>query len=353
MSNVIATGLGNFSKEKFNALLDVRGAALSGLRAALVKEGYTEVSTSSLVNIAGSCENPYASFTLNYYGREAHLSQSAQLQLEALVIRLKRGVFTVNNSFREENYDDPEALGRRLSEFTLIEPEKPYAEMSAAEALDDIIRTEEKILKSTTRQVLENHERDIFLLGGKTDYLAGILEKPFIRITYDEALKILNAGGGPYAFGDDFGVAEERQILAHFDHAPVFVTHYPAKIKFFNMKRLPDGKRVYSVDLLMPRLGETAGGAVREEDGGKITDYLLGSKIAQYIQERNGNPLEPFREYLNLFQQEKPTLRGGFGIGFERYVGFLLNSNDILETIAYRAMQPEADDLPALHDQVA
>src|SRR3990167_3810927 len=90
MSNVISTGLGDFSKGKFNALLNVRDTALSALRSALVKDGHTEVSTSSLVNIAGSCENPYASFRLNYYGHEAHLSQSAQLQLEALVIRLKR-----------------------------------------------------------------------------------------------------------------------------------------------------------------------------------------------------------------------------------------------------------------------
>src|SRR3989338_3347453 len=154
MTNVISTGLGDFSKEKFNALLNVRGVALSSLRSALMREDYTEVSTSSLVNIAGSCENPYASFTLNYYGREAHLSQSAQLQLEALVIRLKRGVFTVNNSFREENYDDPEAQGRRLSEFTLIEPEKPYEGLTPDQALSAVIDTEEKIIKFTIKQTL-------------------------------------------------------------------------------------------------------------------------------------------------------------------------------------------------------
>lgn len=339
MSNVISTGLGDFSKEKFNALLDVRSTALSALRSALVKDGHTEVSTSSLVNIAGSCENPYASFRLNYYGHEAHLSQSAQLQLEALVIRLKRGVFTVNNSFREENYDDPEAKGRRLSEFTLIEPEKPY-EGLAEEVLNQIIATEEKIIKSAIKEVLENCEKDIALLGGKVDYLKSVLEKNFARLTYDEALELLNKDGGSYKFGDDLNVKEERKILAHFDNIPTFVSHYPAKIKFFNMKRTPDGERVYSVDLLMPRLGETIGGAVREEDGEKIKKYLLESKIANYIREQNGDPLEPFREYFNLFEQEKPTVRGGFGIGFERFVGFLLNSNDILETIAYRAMQP-------------
>jgi asparaginyl-tRNA synthetase len=333
--------LGDFSKEKFNALLNVRSLALSALRSALVRDKYTEVSTSSLVNIAGSCENPYASFSLNYYGREAHLSQSAQLQLEALVIRLKRGVFTVNNSFREENYDDPEAKGRRLSEFTLIEPEKPYEGLTAEKALNEIIATEEKIIKSAIKEVLENCGNDIALLGGKVDYLKSVLEKNFARITYDQALELLNKEGDSYKFGDDLNVKEERKILAHFNNIPTFVSHYPAKIKFFNMKRTPDGERVYSVDLLMPRLGETTGGAVREEDGEKIKKYLLESRIAKYIREQNGDPLEPFREYFNLFEQEKPTLRGGFGIGFERFVGFLLDSNDILETIAYRAMQPE------------
>src|SRR3989338_9213293 len=135
----ISTGLGEFSKERFNALIKVRETALDSIRDFLKRHGYKEVTTSSLVNIAGSCENPNASFTLNYYGREAHLSQSAQIQLEKLVIGLNRGVFTVNNSFREENYDDPEAEGRRLSEFTLVEPERPYNGLTPDKALDSII----------------------------------------------------------------------------------------------------------------------------------------------------------------------------------------------------------------------
>ncbi len=341
MNNVIRTGLGKFSKEKFNALLNVRGTTLVGIRNALLKNRYTEVSTSSLVNIAGSCENPYASFTLNYYGREAHLSQSAQLQLEAIVIRLKRGVFTVNSSFREENYDDPETQGRRLSEFTLIEPEKPYEGLTPDEALNSIIATEEKVCKSAIKLVLNENEKDIGLLGGKADYLKSVLDKPFNRLTYDDAIVLLNQKGGSYKFGDDFGIAEERKILEHYNNAPTFVTHYPAKLKFFNMKRTHDGARVYSVDLLTPRLGETSGGAVREEDGEKVRRYLLDSRIAKYIHEHGGNPLEQFREYVQLFEQEKPVIRGGFGIGLERFVGFLLNSNDILDTIAYKAMQPE------------
>lgn len=341
MGTVIKTGLGDFSKEKFNSLLNVRSAALTSIRNALIKDGYTEVSTSSLVNIAGSCENPYASFTLNYYGREAHLSQSAQLQLEALVMRLKRGVFTVNNSFREENYDDPEAKGRRLSEFTLIEPEKPYEGLTADKALEEIIKTQEKIIKTATKDVLENNTNDIEILGGNAEQLKNVVKKPFERLTYDEALDFLNQQRGSYKFGDDLDISEEKKILKHFNDTPTFITHYPVELKFFNMKKMLDGKRVYSVDLLTPRLGETIGGAVREEDGEKIKEYLLQSKIAKYIKEKGGNPIEPFNEYFNLFEQEEPLLRGGFGIGFERFVGFLLNSNDILDTIAYRVMQPE------------
>lgn len=339
-NKVITTGLGVFSKEKFNALLNVRGLSLAAFRRILTDEGYTEVTTSSLVNIAGSCENPYASFNLNYYGREAHLSQSAQLQLEALVIRLHRGVFTVNNSFREENYDDPEAQGRRLSEFTLIEPERPYENLSPEEALGEILTAEEKVIKFVLRNLLAGSGKDIQLLGGDLDYLRAILMKPFNRITYDEALSILNKSGDSHSFGDDLGVREERQILAHFENTPTFVTYFPAKIKFFNMKRTPDGKRAYSADLLMPKLGETTGGAVREENGEKIKQYLLNSKIAQYVREQGGDPLEPFAEYLKLFKQERPIMRGGFGVGFERFIGFLIGSNDILNTIAYRAMKP-------------
>jgi asparaginyl-tRNA synthetase len=340
MSDKIATGLGAFSKAKFDSLLNVRSTALDSIRSALAGRGFTEVSTASLVNIAGSCENPHASFTLNYYGREAHLSQSAQIQLESLVLRLRRAVFTVNSSFREENYDDPEMTGRRLSEFTLIEPETPMLGHHPESALDELIRLEEAVLKESTTRLLDCREEDIASLGGDPAYLADVVSKPFERITYDDCLDFLNASGGNYAFGYDLSIREERAILAHFGNRPVFVTHFPTAIKFFNMKRTPDGQRVYSVDLLTPRLGETSGGAVREESGAVIRDSLLHSKVAQVVADTGGDVLETFNEYLSIFDDEPPILRAGFGIGFERFVGFILKSNDILDTIAYRTLRP-------------
>src|SRR3989338_8949136 len=336
----IDTALGKFSKEKFRALVNVRETALHGLREALKEAGYTEVTTSTLVNIAGSCENPHASFPVDYYGREAHLSQSAQIQLEALVIRLKSGFFTVNNSFREENYDDPEAAGRRLSEFTLVEPERPYKGMHPGKALDRIIEEQCRVVKHATKKVLDSHAADISLLGGNANYLCNTIDSPFQRISYENTLRILNRNSNRYRFGDDLGIKEEKKILVYFGNIPTFVTHYPASIKFFNMKRMPDRRKVYNVDLLMPRLGETSGGAVREENGARLKKQLVNSRIGKYISEKGQNPVAVFGEYLSLFKQERPLLRGGYGIGFERYVGFLLQSNDILATIAYRTLKP-------------
>lgn len=332
------TGLGTFSRKKFRALTSIRANALLGFREALRRRDYSEVVTASLVNIAGSCENPYASFTLNYYGREAHLSQSAQLQLEALVIRLRQGFFAVNNSFREEDYNDPDSKGRRLSEFTLIEPEKPYSTMTPKRILKSIMGEIESVVKEVVSGLLLKNRSEIKLLGGDVEYLQRLTNMNFNILTYTEALRILNKKTNNkrrYKFGDDLAVKEEKLLLRYFNNDPVFVTYHPAVIKFFNMKRTRDGKKTYSVDLLLPRLGETVGGAVREEKGQEIEKYLLESKIGEFLRQKEANPLEQFREYLNIFKQEKPTLRGGYGVGFERFIGFLINSNDILDTLTY------------------
>ena len=279
------TGLGVFSKDKFKALTLVRANTLLAFREALRKRGFTEVTTASLVNIAGSCENPHASFTLNYYGKDAHLSQSAQLQLEALVMRLKQKFFTVNNSFREENYDDPDSKGRRLSEFTLIEPEKPFINQTPEKALSNIMKIEEEVVKEVVETLLLKNRQEIKLLGGDIGFLEKVLTAKFNVITYDEAIALINKANknDKLKFGDDLAIKEERAILKHFHNTPTFVTHLPAEIKFFNMKRTPDGKRTHSVDLLLPSLGETTGGAVREEDGDVIAKQLKDSKIGKFL----------------------------------------------------------------------
>lgn len=348
LSDEITTPLGVFSREKIEALTKVREEALYEFRDALKGLGYREATTSSLVNIAGSCENPNVSFTLNYYGREAHLSQSAQLQLEALVLRLGRGFFTVNGSFREEHFDDPEAAGRRLSEFTLIEAERPldfYYESDPASSLSILVEEQKRLTKKLISRILNSSAEEIAHLGGNTSYLEKLIGDTtfFDEITYSQALEILMDDGFSLEFGADLGIREEQAILRYFNDIPTFVTFHPAPLKFFNAARTPDGL-AYSVDLLTPKLGETIGGAVREQDANKIRQYLRESRVGQYLSQQGCDPEAEFREYFDTLEQEPPLLRGGYGIGFERFVAFLIGSNDILDTIAYRSLQPKRGD---------
>ena len=87
-------------------------------------------------------------------------------------------------------------------------------------------------------------------------------------------------------------------------------------------------------------MGETTGGAVREEHVEVIKQQLRESRIGNYLREKGQDPVIPFTDYFNAFEQELPLLRGGYGIGFERFIGFLIGSNDILNTLAYRTLQP-------------
>jgi asparaginyl-tRNA synthetase len=343
MNTTITTARGVFSKERLDALTNVRFHALKALRNSLDDSGFREVTTSSLVNVAGSCENPNASFRLNYYGREAHLSQSAQIQLEMLILRLKKAFYTVNTSFREETYDDPENETRHLGEFTLVEAEFPSNKTDPEQILDELIAFEEKTVKHGLRSVLTHCPSDIAFLGGNINALEKSAKEAFGRVSYTQAIAILNEKNkGHYNFGDDLGIREEQALLHHFNSTPVFITGFPAKIKFFNMKKTDDGQSTYSVDLIAPRLGEMSGGAVREEKKDKIENYLQSSKIAQTVDQRlgPGATIQQFSEYFAALAQEGPVPRAGFGIGFERFIGFILNSSDILNTIEHRSMQP-------------
>ncbi|MFA5805376.1 MAG: amino acid--tRNA ligase-related protein [Melioribacteraceae bacterium] len=338
----ITTKTGNYSSKKFNALIDIRSGTLAVIRNFLEAEDFTEVLTAVLVNIAGSCENPYASFKLPFYGKEAHLSQSAQLQLEKIVVSLKRKVFTVNNSFREESFDDPEAEGRRLSEFTLIEPEMPFDNNEDNEAnLNTLVRLVEKIIKEALRFNLSNNEKSLLELGGNVEHLHNCLENEFRVIAYADAIEILNRINDNKYKGDiSLSVREEKLLLSHFNNIPIFILNFPFTQKLFNIKRRPESDFTFTFDLLAPRLGEVVGGGLREEDPALVLSQLENSKVGKFLKENKENPKEVFDEYFNALNQQEQVLRGGFGIGFERLIGFLINSNDILHTISYRSFSP-------------
>lgn len=340
-NHYIITKTGNYSSKKFNALIDIRRDTLAVIRDFLEHEGFTEVLTAVLVNIAGSCENPYASFKLPFYGKEAHLSQSAQLQLEKIVVSLKRRVFTVNNSFRAESFEDPEAEGRRLSEFTLIEPEMPFDNEENEYNLYTLVGLVEKIIKETLRFNLSNNEKSLLELGGNVDHLHNCLENEFKIIDYADAIETLNSiSNKKYQNNYNLSVQEEKLLLSHFNNIPVFLLNFPYNQKLFNIKRRPESDFTFTFDLLAPRLGEVIGGGLREEDPALVLSQLENSKVGKFLKENKENPKKVFDEYFNALEQQEQVPRGGFGIGFERLIGFLINSNDILHTISYRSFSP-------------
>jgi asparaginyl-tRNA synthetase len=320
---------GILSKERFRALLVLRAECLKGFRTFFTDQGFIEATTASIVNIAGSCENPHASFPLEVYGNQAYLSQSAQLQLEPMVLRLKAKVFSQSNSFRAENYDDPDAPGRRLSEFTLIEAEMPYTSMPVQQAFHSLVSTIELLIKYAIETVLDRCSNQLEVLGGDPAWLARIVREPFRQLEYSEALTFIGAGVSPR----DFGTKDERKILTRFGDVPTFIVGQPAQQKFFNIKRRPSGDSCYSADLLMPPLGECVGAGLREEDTGSLKANLNDSRLGEFLRERGLKPEESFRPYFEVLEQEQPTLRGGFGVGFERFIAALIGINDIFETL--------------------
>jgi len=319
---------GILSKERFRSLLMLRAECLKGFRTFFEQQGFIEATTASIVNIAGSCENPHASFPLEVYGNQAYLSQSAQLQLEPLVLRLHSKVFSQSNSFRAENYDDPEAPGRRLSEFTLIEAEMPYVGLSADQAFHSLVKTIELLIKHTIESVLGQCANQLEVLGGDTTWLARIVREPFRWLEYSKALTLLGASAP-----SDFGTKDERKILTRFGDVPTFIFGQPAQQKFFNIKRHPSGDSCYSADLLMPPLGECVGAGLREEETANLKANLNDSRLGDFLRARGLKPEETFRPYFEIIDQEQPTLRGGFGVGFERFVAALIGTNDIFETL--------------------
>ena len=326
--------------ELFNALVDVRAAALDALRNGLAREQFTEVSTSSLVNIAGSCEDPDLSFRLGYFGKEAYLSQSAQLQLEPLVIRLGRKVFSINSSFRAENFHDPEKKDRMLSEFTLVEPEGPCSDDNPANGLRDLEDLIERVIRNASRLVANTQEKNVRTLGGDPASIEETVAKAFKRITYDEALEVLKANRIETEENGDLGIRGERAILRENGQAATLVSHHPANLKFFNLKKAPNGERAYSVDLLLPPMGEVVGGGVREESLQQLKKNLASSKVGIFLRERGVDPNAPFAQYFSMFDSDRVCLRAGCGIGFERFVAFLIGSSDIIRTVFHRTLVP-------------
>jgi asparaginyl-tRNA synthetase len=301
--------------ERQQAILRIRHEIINAVRDFFNHRGFILADTPIFTPAA--CEGTTTLFPAQYFDDQtAYLTQSGQLYNEANAMALGR-VYCFGPTFRAEK----SKTRRHLTEFWMVEPEVAYAD------LNDVMELAEDLVVSVVGRVLEKRRRELAIIERDTSKLEAV-QKPFPRISYDDAVKRLQAKGLPIQWGGDFGGPDETTLSEEYDR-PVLVHRYPAAIKAFYMK--PDPERAdlaLGVDMLAPEgYGEIIGGGERLAD----LDLLL-----QRIKEHN-LPQEAFEWYLDL-RRYGTVPHGGFGMGIERVVSWICKLDHVRETIPYPRM---------------
>lgn len=280
------------------AVLRVKSAFCSAAREWMEREGFVEVFCPIMITAA--CEGGATLFPVEYFKREAFLSQSVQLYQEAAITAFER-VYSLQPSFRAEM----SRTRRHLTEFWQVEAEASNTD------LEGIMDVQERLLGYVCGRVRERCDREFKALKRRFNPP----EPPFPRIPYDEAVQRLQGLGIPIRWGEDLGADEERALSREFKK-PFFVTHYPKECKAFYHKPDPADPRVtLSADLLAPGgHGEIAGGGERIDDCGQLM---------QHINEFGLNPKD-YEWYVDL-RRFGSVVHSGFGMGIERTVKWILN----------------------------
>ena len=297
------------------AILRIRAEAERAARELMDSQGYTL--TDAPMFTPAACEGTSTLFEVNYIDNEkAYLTQSGQLYIEATAMALGK-VYTFGPTFRAEK----SKTRRHLTEFWMLEPEGAYVELDEAMALA------EGLVSAIVQSVLKNKPRELETLKRDTTKLQNV-KPPFPRISYEDAIKVLQKYGNPAKFGDDIGGDEETIIPNEFDR-PVLVHRYPASIKAFYMQ--PDAERpdlALAFDMLAPEgYGEIIGGSQRIHDYDLLLKRLREHKL----------PEEAFRWYLDL-RRYGSVPHSGFGMGLERTVAWICGAEHIREVIPFPRM---------------
>ena len=280
-----------------------------------------QVTTLDLNNIPKT-EDGKVDFSQDFYGKPTNLTVSGQLNGETFAMAF-RNIYTFGPTFRAENSNTT----RHAAEFWMIEPEMAFAD------LDDLLRVEEDMLKYIISYVLEHAPEEMaffnqFVDKGLLDRLNNILNNDFGRITYTDAVALLEKHNDqfeyPVSWGCDLQTEHERYLTEVIFKKPVFVTDYPKDIKAFYMKLNPDGKTVAAVDCLVPGVGEITGGSQREDN------YEV---LKARIEELGMNP-EDYGFYMDL-RKYGSCRHAGFGLGFERCVMYLTGIGNIRDAIPF------------------
>ena len=261
-------------------------------------------------------------FTKDFFKKNTNLTVSGQLNAEAFALAYKN-VYTFGPTFRSENSN----TARHAAEFWMMEPEMAFADLT------DYLDNAEAMLKYVIKYVLENAPEEMEFFGSVVDKelmpkLENVIKSEFGRITYTEAIKILQESGEkfeyPVEWGHDLQTEHERYLAEKVYQKPVFVTDYPMEIKSFYMKQNPDGKTVAAADLLVPGVGELIGGSQREENYDKLVKRMddLGMDKTEYWW------------YLEL-RKFGGVEHSGYGLGFERLLMYITGMGNIRDVIPF------------------
>jgi len=261
-------------------------------------------------------------YAKDFFGRSTYLTVSGQLEAEAFALSLSK-VYTFGPTFRAENSN----TSRHANEFWMIEPEMAFTDLNGDMDLA------EEIVKYLIRDVRENcpDELELFAkfvdkeLLGRLDF---VVDRPFQRVTYTEAIDLLKASGEKFEFPVEYGLnlqsEHERWLTEKHFKCPVTVFNYPKEIKPFYMRLNDDNKTVCAMDLLVPGIGEIVGGSQREERLDVLEENMRRHKM---------NPAD-YKWYLDL-RRYGTVPHAGFGLGFERMLMFVTGVSNIRDVIPF------------------
>ena len=318
----------------FSAVFRVRNALAMAIHNFFQARGFLWIHTPIIA--ASDCEGAGDLFEIkateaeNFFGTQAYLTVSGQLNVESYASAYT-DVYTFGPTFRAENSH----TARHAAEFWMVEPEIAFAD------LNDLLDLAEDFIRDTSLEVQDRCAEDMeffdrWIEKGVLENVRTTLEKPFARMTYTEAIAILEKSSQSFEYPVKWGVSlqteHERYLAEQHVKGPVFVTDYPTDQKAFYMRLSDDGKTVAATDLLVPRLGEIIGGSQREERG-----EVLSSEM-----KRRGLESAPYWWYQEL-RRFGSTPHAGFGLGFERLLMYLTGMQNIRDVIPFPRAPGQAD----------
>ena len=280
-----------------------------------------QVTTLDLKNVPLN-EDGSVDYSQDFFGKSTNLTVSGQLNGETYACAF-RNIYTFGPTFRAENSNTT----RHAAEFWMIEPEIAFAD------LEDDMELAESMLKYIIKYVMENAPEEMeffnsFVDKGLIDRLNHVVSSDFARVTYTEAIELLEKHNDEFdykvSWGCDLQTEHERYLTEVIFKRPVFVTDYPKEIKAFYMKLNPDNKTVAAVDCLVPGIGEIIGGSQREDDYDKLTARM----------NELGLGAEDYGFYLDL-RKYGSVRHAGFGLGFERAVMYVTGMGNIRDVVPF------------------